>query len=171
MSTDKETRINGEIVLNSLRLIGADGEQLGIMSSRAALYKAEELNLDLVEISPNAEPPVCRIMDYGKFKYAESKRMHEQKLKQKQVKVKEIKLRPGTDTHDFNIKLNSAMKFLSEGDKVKVSVQFRGREITHKEFGMDIMTRMKEGIANAGFVEMEPKMEGRQIMMVIAPKK
>lgn len=169
MST--ETRINGEIVLPSLRLIGPEGEQLGIVSSRAALYQATEMGLDLVEISPTATPPVCKIMDYGKFKYAESKRQHEQKLKQKQVKIKEIKLRPVTDVNDFNLKLRNTIKFLEEGDKVKVTLKFRGREISHKEFGIDILNRMKDGIEEVGMIESEPKLEGKQMTMVIAPKK
>jgi translation initiation factor IF-3 len=146
-----------------------EGEQLGIMSVRAALHMAEEAGVDLVEIAPMAKPPVCRIMDYGKFKYQEQKRAHEAKLKQKQVQVKEIKLRPGTDENDYQIKLRNMTRFLEEEDKVKVTLRFRGREMAHQEFGMRQLERIKADLETVGQVEQMPKMEGRQMIMIIAP--
>ena len=146
-----------------------EGEQLGIMSVRAALQMAEEAGVDLVEIAPMAKPPVCRIMDYGKFKYQEQKRAHEAKLKQKQVQVKEIKLRPGTDENDYQIKLRNMTRFLEEEDKVKVTLRFRGREMAHQEFGMRQLERIKVDVEAVGQVEQMPKMEGRQMIMIIAP--
>ena len=148
-----------------------EGEQLGIMSIRAALQMAEEAEVDLVEIAPTAQPPVCRIMDYGKFKYQEQKRAHEAKLKQKQVQVKEIKLRPGTDENDYQIKLRNMTRFLEEEDKVKVTLRFRGREMAHQEFGMRQLERIKADLEAVGQVEQMPKMEGRQMIMIIAPAK
>jgi translation initiation factor IF-3 len=148
-----------------------EGEQLGIMSVRAALQMAEEAGVDLVEIAPMAKPPVCRIMDYGKFKYQEQKRAHEAKLKQKQVQVKEIKLRPGTDENDYQIKLRNMTRFLEEEDKVKVTLRFRGREMAHQEFGMRQLERIKADLYAVGQVEQMPKMEGRQMIMIIAPAK
>jgi translation initiation factor IF-3 len=148
-----------------------EGEQLGIMSVRAALQMAEEAGVDLVEIAPMAKPPVCRIMDYGKFKYQEQKRAHEAKLKQKQVQVKEIKLRPGTDENDYQIKLRNMTRFLEEEDKVKVTLRFRGREMAHQEFGMRQLERIKADLEAVGQVEQMPKMEGRQMIMIIAPAK
>ena len=141
------------------------------MSIRAALQLAEEAGVDLVEIAPVAKPPVCRIMDYGKFKYQEQKRAHEAKLKQKQVQVKEIKLRPGTDENDYQIKLRNMIRFLEEEDKVKVTLRFRGREMAHQEFGMRQLERIKADLEAVGAVEQMPKMEGRQMIMVIAPAK
>jgi len=148
-----------------------EGEQLGIMSVRAALQMAEEAGVDLVEIAPMAKPPVCRIMDYGKFKYQEQKRAHEAKLKQKQVHVKEVKLRPGTDENDYQIKLRNMTRFLEEEDKVKVTLRFRGREMAHQEFGMRQLERIKADLEAVGQVEQMPKMEGRQMIMIIAPAK
>ena len=141
------------------------------MGVRQALALAEEAGVDLVEIAPMAQPPVCRIMDYGKFKYQEQKRQHEQKLKQKQIQVKEVKLRPGTDENDYQIKLRNLIKFLNEGDKAKVTLRFRGREMAHQEFGMRQLERVKADLEEIGQVEQMPKMEGRQMIMVIAPKK
>ncbi len=154
-----------------MRLIGEGGEQVGIVAIAEALRMAEEAELELVEIAPLAEPPVCRIMDIGKFRYAEAKRQHEAKMKQKQVQIKEIKFRPGTDEGDYNIKLRNLIKFLGEGDKTKVTLRFRGREIAHQEFGMQLLERVKEDLAEHGVVEQFPKMEGRQMVMVIAPKR
>ena len=154
-----------------IRLQGVEGEQLGIVSIRAALQMAEEAGVDLVEIAPTAKPPVCRIMDYGKFKYQEQKRAHEAKLKQKQVQVKEIKLRPGTDENDYQIKLRNMTRFLEEGDKVKVTLRFRGREMAHQEFGMRQLERIKADLDAIGAVEQMPKMEGRQMIMIIGPAK
>lgn len=148
-----------------------EGEQLGVISIRAALQMAEEAGVDLVEIAPMAKPPVCRIMDYGKFKYQEQKRAHEAKLKQKQVQVKEIKLRPGTDENDYQIKLRNMTRFLEEEDKVKVTLRFRGREMAHQEFGMRQLERIKNDLEAVGQVEQMPKMEGRQMIMIIGPAK
>ena len=154
-----------------MRLVGVDGEPLGIVSLKEAFAKAEEVDIDLVEIAPNAEPPVCRLMDYGKFKYAESKRMHEQKLKQKQVQIKEIKFRPGTDDGDYAIKVRNIIRFLGEGDKAKITLRFRGREITHQEFGLALLRRVEADVQEHAVVEQFPKMEGRQMVMVLAPAK
>ena len=153
-----------------IRLLGEEGEQVGVVSIRAALQMAEEAGVDLVEIAPLATPPVCRIMDYGKFKYQEAKKAHEAKLKQKQVQVKEIKLRPGTDENDYQIKLRNMTRFLDEGDKVKVTLRFRGREMAHQEFGMRQLERIKADLDSVGVVEQMPKMEGRQMIMVIGAK-
>lgn len=136
-----------------------------------AFAKAEEADIDLVEIAPNAAPPVCRLMDYGKFKYAESKRQHEVKLKQKQVVVKEIKFRPGTDDGDYNIKVRNIIRFIEEGDKAKITLRFRGREITHQEFGIALLKRVEADLKEYAVVEQYPKMEGRQMVMVLGPIK
>jgi translation initiation factor IF-3 len=152
-------------------LIDAGGNQAGIVSLREALAKAENDELDLVEIAPQADPPVCRIMDYGKFKYRESKKKHEARLKQKQVQVKEMKIRPRTEDADYQVKLKNLIRFLSDGDKAKITVRFRGREITHQEFGIEVLKRIEGDLAEYGSVEQFPKMEGRQMVMIIAPKK
>jgi len=154
-----------------VRLIDAEGEQAGIVAIAEALQAADDAGLDLVEIAPLAQPPVCRVMDYGKFKYAESKRQHEAKLKQKQIQLKEIKFRPGTDEGDYNIKVRNLIKFLGEGDKTKVTLRFRGREMAHQEIGMRLIERIKGDLEEHGVVEQFPKMEGRQMVMVLAPKK
>jgi translation initiation factor IF-3 len=167
----KQTRINGEITAPEVRLVGVDAEQLGIVKVYEALRMAEEAELDLVEIAPTAQPPVCRLMDYGKFKYQESKKQHEAKLKQKQVQVKEIKFRPGTDEGDYQIKLRNLIKFLEEGDKTKVTLRFRGREMAHQEIGMAQLKRVEADLAEYAVVEQFPKMEGRQLVMMLAPKK
>jgi len=151
--------------------VGVESEQLGIVRLREALAKAEEAELDLVEIAPQAQPPVCRIMDYGKFKYQESKKQHEAKLKQKQIQVKEVKFRPGTDEADYQVKLRNLMRFLGEGDKAKVTLRFRGREMAHQEFGLDLLKRVEGDLAELGVVEQFPKLEGRQMIMVLSPKK
>jgi len=148
-----------------------EGEQLGVFRTSEALRMAEEAGVDLVEIAPQAAPPVCRIMDYGKFKYQEQKRAHEAKLKQKQIQVKEIKFRPGTDEGDYQVKLRNLIKFLEEGDKAKVTLRFRGREMAHQEFGTRLLERVKADLEPYGQVEQMPKLEGRQMIMVIAPKK
>jgi translation initiation factor IF-3 len=144
---------------------------LGIMSVRDALIAAEERGLDLVEVSPNAEPPVCRIMDYGKFKYEASKRAADAKKKTARVEIKEVKMRPKTEEHDFQVKLRNVRRFLENGDKVKVTVMFRGREVTHPEFGAALMERVSTEIGELGLVEMTPRMAGRFMTMVLAPKK
>ncbi len=154
-----------------MRLVGEEGEQLGIVATRQALEMAEEAGLDLVEIAPLAKPPVCKLMDYGKFKYQESKKAHEAKLKQKQIQVKEVKLRPGTDENDYQIKLRNMTRFLQEGDKVKVTLRFRGREMAHQEFGVRQLERIKADLEAVGTVEQFPKLEGRQMIMVLAPSK
>jgi translation initiation factor IF-3 len=148
-----------------------EGEQLGIVNLQAAIQLAEEAGVDLVEIAPMAVPPVCRIMDFGKFKYQEAKRAHEAKLKQKQVQVKEVKFRPGTDENDYQIKLRNLKGFLAEGDKAKVTLRFRGREMAHQEIGMRQLERVKADLLESAVVEQWPKMEGRQLIMVMAPKK
>lgn len=152
-------------------MIGANGEQIGIVSIAAANKLAEEAELDLVEIAPQASPPVCRVMDYGKFKYRESKKRHEAKLKQKQIVVKEIKFRPGTDEGDYKIKLRNLVRFLEEGDKTKVTLRFRGREMAHQEIGVRLLERVRADLDSYGVVEQFPKMEGRQLVMVLSPKK
>ncbi|MBL8450728.1 MAG: translation initiation factor IF-3 [Dechloromonas sp.] len=171
MAQNKANRLNEEITVPEIRLIGEEGEQVGVVSIRTALQMAEEAELDLVEIAPLAKPPVCRIMDYGKFKYQEAKKAHEAKLKQKQVQVKEVKLRPGTDENDYQIKLRNMTRFLEDGDKVKVTLRFRGREMAHQEFGMRQLERIKADLDALGQVEQMPKMEGRQMIMIIAPAK
>jgi len=148
-----------------------EGEQVGIVSVQEALRMAEEAGVDLVEIAPMASPPVCRIMDYGKFKYAEAKKAHEAKLKQKQIQVKEVKFRPGTDEGDYKIKLRNLVRFLEEGDKTKVTLRFRGREMAHQEFGIRLLERVKSDLEPHGIVEQFPKMEGRQLVMIMAPLK
>lgn len=153
-------------------MIDQDGEQAGIVSIQQALEMAEQAALDLVEISPNAEPPVCRIMNYGKFLYEKSKTAKEQKKKQKVVQVKEIKFRPGTDEGDYQVKLRSLIRFLEDGDKAKITVRFRGREMAHQDIGLDVLERVKNDLADISVVESAPgKLEGRQAVMVLAPKK
>ena len=154
-----------------MRLIGAGGEPIGVVSIAAANKLAEEAELDLVEIAPTANPPVCRIMDFGKFKYRESKRQHEAKLKQKQIVVKEVKFRPSTDEGDYKIKLRNLLRFLDEGDKVKVTLRYRGREMAHQEFGIRLLERIRGELEAHALVEQFPKMEGRQLVMVMSPKK
>jgi translation initiation factor IF-3 len=171
IALEKELRINGEIDAPQIRLVAEDGAQLGVVSFREAMSKAEEAELDLVEIAPQAVPPVCKIMDYGKYKYHEQKKQHEAKLKQKQIQVKEIKFRPGTDENDYQIKLRNMTRFLEEGDKVKVTLRFRGREMAHQEFGVAQLRRVETDMQELGVVEQFPKLEGRQMVMVLAPKK
>ena len=171
IAQEREPRINGEITAREIRLVGSEGEQLGIVNLREALEKAEEAELDLVEIAPTAHPPVCKLMDYGKFKYQESKKRHEAKLKQKQIQVKEVKFRPGTDDGDYGVKLRNLTRFLSEGDKAKITLRFRGREMAHQEIGLALLKRVEADLAEFGTVEQYPKLEGRQMMMMIGPKK
>jgi translation initiation factor IF-3 len=151
--------------------MGLENEALGIMSVREALRMAEEKEVDLVEIAPTASPPVCRLVDYGKFKYQEQKRAHEAKLKQKVIQVKEVKFRPGTDDGDYHVKLRNLTKFLEEGDKAKITMRFRGREMAHQEFGIRLLERIKGDLDAVAQVEQFPKLEGRQMIMVLAPKK
>jgi len=152
-------------------VIAADGEQVGIMLTRDAIAKAEADGLDLVEVSPNAEPPVCKIMDYGKYLYAKDKAAHAAKRKQKQIQVKEVKFRPTTEEADYQTKLRNITRFLEEGDKVKVTIRFRGREMAHAELGFEVMNRLKTELDELVVVEQQPKMEGRQSIMVISPRK
>ncbi|SFP96225.1 bacterial translation initiation factor 3 (bIF-3) [Nitrosomonas cryotolerans] len=154
-----------------VRLIGLEGEQIGIVSLVDANALAEESGVDLVEIAPTAQPPVCRLMDYGKFRYQESKKKHDAKLKQKQVQIKEIKFRPNTDEGDYNIKLRNLVSFLNDGDKVKITLRFRGREMAHQEFGVRLLERVRDELESYAVVEQFPRMEGRQMVMVLSPKK
>ncbi|WP_460426853.1 translation initiation factor IF-3 [Azotobacter armeniacus] len=163
--------INENISAREVRLIGVDGEQIGIVSIDEALRVAEEVKLDLVEISADAVPPVCRIMDYGKHLFEKKKQVAAAKKNQKQVQIKEIKFRPGTEEGDYQVKLRNLVRFLSEGDKAKVSLRFRGREMAHQELGMELLKRVETDLVEYGAVEQHPKMEGRQLIMVIAPKK
>jgi len=147
------------------------GEHIGIVTLEIAISLAEETEIDLVEIAPTAQPPVCRLMDYGKFRYQESKKKHEAKLKQKQVQIKEVKFRPNTDDGDYNIKLRNLISFLAEGDKAKVTLRFRGREMAHQEFGVRLLERVRDDLETYATVEQFPRMEGRQMVMVLSPKK
>ena len=152
-------------------MIDAEGEQAGILKLEEAIAKAEEVQLDLVEVSPNAEPPVCRIMDFGKYLFEQKKKMQVGKTKTKQVQVKEIKFRPGTDIGDYNIKLNKLKDFLSDGDRTKITLRYRGREMAHQELGVQLLKRVEKDLIDHGTVEQFPKMEGRQLVMVLTPKK
>ena len=171
IATEKEVSINREITAARVRLIGVEGEQMGVVSFMEALAAAEEADLDLVEIAPQAEPPVCRIMDYGKFRFQESKRQHEAKRRQKQTQVKEIKFRPRTDDADYQIKLRNIMRFIDDGDRAKITLRFRGREMSHPELGMELLNRVEKDLAEVGVVEQRPRMEGRQMVMIVAPRK
>ncbi|WP_333713359.1 translation initiation factor IF-3 [Yoonia sp.] len=162
-------RINERIRAAEIRLIGADGENVGVVSPERALVMAEEAGLDLVEISPNATPPVCKIMDYGKFKYETQKKEAEARKKQKTIEIKEIKFRPNTDSHDYDVKMKNVFKFLENGDKVKITLRFRGREMAHQELGRELLERVAEDTKEHGKVENFPKMEGRQMVMLIGP--
>lgn len=167
----KETpRINEEIRAREVRLIGPDNEQLGIMSGRDALMKAEEMQLDLVEIAPQSKPPVCRIMNYGKYTYEQQKRQKEAKKKQKTVTLKEVKLRPRIEEHDFNVKLKSAQKFINDGNKVKVTIMFRGRELSHPELGQNVLVRFAKALEDIAITEKEAKLEGRNMTMILAKR-
>jgi translation initiation factor IF-3 len=153
-----------------VRCIDPDGEQLGVIDTFDAIRKAEEFGLDLVEVQPNVDPPVCKILDYGKFKYEAQKRANEARKKQKIIEVKEIKLRPNIDEHDYQVKMRNVQKFLNAGDKVKVTLRFRGREMAHQDLGANVLTRVREETDEFAKVEAMPKMEGRQMIMVLAPK-
>ena len=163
-------RVNEEIRVPQVRLIDQDGEMMGVMSARDAMLRAFAVGLDLVEISPNADPPVCKILDYGKFKYQAQKKAAEARKKQKTVEVKEIKLRPGIDKHDYEVKMRSMKRFFEEGDKVKVTLRFRGREMAHQELGYKLLQRVREDTGPIAKVEAEPMSEGRQIVMILAPR-
>jgi translation initiation factor IF-3 len=154
-----------------VRVIGVDGEQAGVMSTRQALELAEEVGLDLVEIAPNGEPPVCRIMDYGKFRFEQAKKASIAKKKQKNIQVKEVKFRPGTEEADYQVKMRNVRRFLEEGDKVKLTLRFRGREMAHKELGAQMLERIEKELEEEIVVEQRPRLEGRQMVMLISPKK
>jgi len=163
--------LNEEIIASEIRLIGADGEQVGVVSAKEGLRLAEEAGLDLVEIVPNAEPPVCRVMDFGKFQFEQSKKKHAAKRKTKQIQVKEVKFRPSTEDGDYQVKLRNIIRFLTNGDKVKVTLRFRGREMAHQDIGLRMLERIEQDLVEYGTVEQFPKLEGRQMVMVIASKK
>jgi translation initiation factor IF-3 len=163
-------RVNALIRVPEVRVIGAEGEQLGVIKTSDAIRQAKEVGLDLVEVAPNSAPPVCRIMDYGKFKYEQSKKEHKIRQHQKSTQVKEIKLRPRTDRHDLETKVRQILGFLAEGNKTKVTVMFRGREMANQELGRATMTKVLEEIKDAGLIESPPRMEGRNLYMIVAPK-
>ncbi|MBX6351701.1 MAG: translation initiation factor IF-3 [Thermoflavifilum sp.] len=166
----EDFQVNDGIRAREVRVIDVDGTQLGIMPLREARRIAEEKNLDLVNVAPTAKPPVCRIMDYGKFKYEQSKREREARKNQKVVMIKEVRMTPNIEEHDFQVKLKNVVKFLSDGDKVKVSVRFRGREITHSSIGQQLLIKLAQQVSEHGVVERMPKLEGRQMVMILAPK-
>ncbi|MCL4152384.1 UNVERIFIED_CONTAM: hypothetical protein GTU68_036873 [Idotea baltica] len=163
--------MNEDILDPNVRLIDATGENVGVVATEEALRIASEAQLDLVEISPNAQPPVCRVMDYGKFKFEQNKKAHQAKKKQKQIQVKEIKFRPGTEQGDYNVKLRKLTEFLQDGDKTKITIRYRGREMQHKELGAQLLNRIEADLSEYGDVEQRPKMEGRQLIMVLSPSK
>ncbi|NLL17538.1 MAG: translation initiation factor IF-3 [Clostridia bacterium] len=166
----KDLRVNEEIRAREVRLVGSDGEQLGIMPVREALKVAGEHNMDLVEVAPNAKPPVCRIMDYGKYKFEQSKREREARKKQKVINIKEVKFRLGIEEHDFQVKARNAIRFLQAGDKVKVTVMFRGREISHSDLGRNICQKLANQLQDIASVEKPPNVEGRNMTMILVPK-
>ncbi len=163
-------RVNEEIDVPNVRLIDGEGNQVGVVATRAAIQAAMDAGLDLVEVSPNVDPPVCKLLDYGRFKYQAQKKANEARKKQKVVEIKEIKMRPTIDTHDYDVKMKAVQRFFEEGDKVKVTIRFRGRELAHQELGMRLLERVQVDIATQAKVEQYPKMEGRQMTMVMAPK-
>jgi len=163
-------RVNTDILNDEVRCISPEGEQLGVMKTADAIAQADAQGLDLVEVSPNTDPPVCKILDYGKFKYEAQKKKNEAKKKQRIIEVKEIKLRPNIDEHDYQVKMRNVQKFLDEGDKVKVTMRFRGREMAHQELGVNVLNRVRDDTEDVAKIEAFPKLEGRQMIMVIAPK-
>ena len=171
IATPKRNRQNDEITAPQVRLIDAEGENRGVVDLATAKVIAADVSLDLVEISPTAEPPVCRVMDYGKFVFEKKKQQQAAKKKQKQVQIKEVKFRPGTDIGDYNVKLRNLRRFLEEGDKTKVTMRFRGREHAHRELGLELLQRVEKDLEELAQVEAKPQMEGRQMIMVLAPKK
>ncbi len=163
--------MNDQITAPQVRLIGPEGDQLGIVPIEQAMEIAAEAGLDLVEVSPNAEPPVCRVMDYGKFRFEQNKKAQSARKKQRQIQVKEIKFRPGTEEGDYQVKLRNLKRFLEDGDKAKVTLRFRGREMAHQDLGRKLLERVEADLADYGVVEQRPKLQGRQMVMVFAPKK
>jgi translation initiation factor IF-3 len=170
MPTRDGPRVNEEIRVPQVRLIDQDGEMLGVMSAREALIRAYDVGLDLLEISPNAVPPVVKILDYGKYKYEQQKKANEARKRQKVVEIKEIKVRPNIDDHDYDVKMRQAKDFISEGDKVKVTLRFRGREMAHQDLGLKVLDRIRTEMAELTKVEQMPRLENRQMIMVLAPK-
>ena len=166
----EDYRINEQIDVPEVRLIDDAGEMLGVVSLREAQARADDLGLDLVEVSPTAQPPVCKILDYGKYKYQAQKKAAEARKKQRTVEIKEIKMRPNIDTHDYDVKMRSIRRFFEEGDKVKVTLRFRGREMAHQELGAQLLDRVKADTSTIAKVESEPRLEGRQMVMVLAPR-
>lgn len=171
IARERQDRRNDQITVPKVRLVDADGEQVGIVGIEDALSKAAEAGLDLVEVAPQADPPVCRIMDYGKHIFEKQKSQQNSRKKQKQIQVKEVKFRPGTDEGDYKTKLRNLKRFLEDGDKIKVTLRFRGREMAHQEIGMRLLDRVREELDEMASVEQRPKMEGRQLIMVMAPRK
>lgn len=171
ISTEKLNRRNNEIRVPRVRLIGADGEQVGVVGRDEALRMAMDLELDLVEIVPNADPPVCRIMDFGKFRFEEQKKAHAARKKQKVVEIKELKFRPTTEVGDYEVKLRNLRRFLAEGDRVKITIRFKGREMAHTELGLAMAQRLEGDLKDEVTIEQRPKLEGRQMIMMVAPKK
>lgn len=166
----KGPRVNEEIKVPSIRLVDADGEMVGVVSVQEGLEMAQEVGLDLVEVSPAADPPVCKILDYGKFKYAEQKKRNEARKKQKVIEIKELKMRPGIEEHDYQTKMRSMFRFLDEGDKVKITIRFRGREMAHQDLGVRVLDRIQQDVGDIAKIEQTPRTEGRMMTMVIAPK-
>ncbi|HEY8521418.1 MAG TPA: translation initiation factor IF-3 [Gammaproteobacteria bacterium] len=171
VQASKRVRRNAEITSPQVRVIGPNGDQLGIMPIQQALATADSSGLDLVEVAPNSDPPVCRIMDYGKFVFEQNKKAQSARRKQKQIQVKEVKFRPGTEEGDYQVKLRNLIRFLRHGDKAKVTLRFRGRELAHQELGVELLKRVQQDLEEHGTVEQRPLMEGRQMVMVIAPRK
>jgi len=171
ISAERQDRRNEEINVPRVRVIGSDGSQVGIMLTRDAIAKAEGEGLELVEVSPNADPPVCKIMDYGKFVYQKDKAQQAARKKQKQIQVKEVKFRPTTEEADYQTKLRALLRFLEEGDKVKITVRFKGRELAHQELGFELIERLKGDLDQQALIEQNPKLEGKQAIMVMSPRK
>lgn len=165
---EDQTRVNENITVDRVRLIDENGEMLGVFPVKAAIEKAYDAGLDLVEVSPNADPPVCKILDYGKYKYELQKKANEARKKQKTIEVKEVKIRPGIEDHDFKVKIKAARRFLEHGDKVKVTMRFRGREMAHQDIGLAVLDRMKQELADLSKIELDAKLEGRQIIMILS---
>jgi translation initiation factor IF-3 len=170
ISKEKEIQVNNEIKAREVRVIDPNGQQLGIMSLKEALRHAQEAQLDLVKIVPDAKPPVCKIMDYGKFKYEQSKREKEARKNQRIINIKEIRMNPNIEEHDFQVRVKNALRFLKDGDKVKVTIKFRGREITHTKLGEEVLKKMADSVQEIGFIEKHPIIEGRNMVMVLSPK-
>lgn len=167
---DDDTRVNQSITADSVRVVDENGEMIGVMSPAQGIERAQQAGLDLVEVSPNANPPVCKILDYGKYKYEQQKRAQEAKKKQVKIELKEIKLRPGIEEHDYQVKLKKIIEFVEKGNKVKVTMRFRGRELAHKEIGFKVLDRIQEDTQEIAKVDAKPKMDGRQIIMMLGPQ-